>query len=105
MPGAPPASLHAGGRGFALIGIDVAALRAARRRFAYGCMGWSERRPHLAGALGAVLVERCLALGWLVRQKHSRALTLTEAGAAGPRAWLASGQRDLHVFQIRHECF
>ncbi len=62
----------------------------ARRRFAYGCMDWSERRPHLAGALGAALAERCLALGWLARQKHSRALTLTDAGVAGLRAWLVS---------------
>ncbi|MHA6848388.1 hypothetical protein [Ralstonia syzygii] len=80
----------AGERAFAVIGIDVTALRGARRRFAYGCMDWSERRPHLAGALGAALAERCLALGWLARQKHSRALTLTDAGVAGLRAWLVS---------------
>ncbi|AXV79472.1 MULTISPECIES: ArsR/SmtB family transcription factor [Ralstonia solanacearum species complex] len=80
----------AGERAFAMIGIDVTALRGARRRFAYGCMDWSERRPHLAGALGAALAERCLALGWLARQKHSRALTLTDAGMARLRAWLVS---------------
>jgi hypothetical protein len=52
-------------------------------------MDWSERRPHLAGALGAAVAERCLALGWLQRQKHSRALSLTEAGQADLQAWLA----------------
>ncbi len=79
----------AGEAAFAAIGVDVPALRSGRRRFAYGCMDWSERRPHLAGALGAAVAERCLALGWLQRQKHSRALSLTEAGQADLQAWLA----------------
>ena len=79
-----------GARAFAAIGIDVTALRAGRRRFAYGCMDWSERRPHLAGALGAAVAERCIALGWLARQKHSRALAVTEAGQRELHAWLAT---------------
>ncbi len=78
-----------GERAFAAIGIDVGALRNGRRRFAYGCMDWSERRPHLAGALGAAVAERCIALGWLARQKHSRALVVTEAGQGDLRVWLA----------------
>lgn len=80
-----PAGEHA----FATLGIDVPALRGGRRRFAYGCMDWSERRPHLAGALGAAMAERCIALGWLARQKHSRALSVTVSGEAGLRDWLA----------------
>lgn len=80
----------AGERAFAALGIDVVGLRAGRRRFAYGCMDWSERRPHLAGALGAAVAERCIALGWLARQKHSRALAVTEAGQRELRAWLAT---------------
>ncbi len=78
-----------GERAFAAIGIDVSTLRNGRRRFAYGCMDWSERRPHLAGALGAAVAERCIALGWLARQKHSRALVVTESGQGDLRAWLA----------------
>lgn len=81
-----------GARAFAVIGVDVDALQKSsrgRRRFAYGCMDWSERRPHLAGALGAAVAERCIALGWLARQKHSRALAVTEAGHGALRAWLA----------------
>ena len=81
-----------GERAFAAIGIDVNALQKGsrgRRRFAYGCMDWSERRPHLAGALGAAVAERCIALGWLARQKHSRALVVTEVGQGNLRAWLA----------------
>ncbi|MDQ0347063.1 ArsR/SmtB family transcription factor [Ancylobacter vacuolatus] len=47
------------------------------------CLDWSERRPHLSGRLGAGLLERLLALGWLARVPGSRALTLTRAGEAG----------------------
>lgn len=79
-----------GERAFAAIGLDVSALRNGRRRFAYGCMDWSERRPHLAGALGAAVAERCIALGWLARQKHSRALAVTEVGQRELPAWLAT---------------
>jgi len=79
-----------GERALAAVGVDVPALRSGRRRFAYGCMDWSERRPHLAGALGAAVAQRCIALGWLARQKHSRALTLTQAGQQALPAWLAS---------------
>ena len=77
-----------GERAFTAIGVDVTALRSGRRRFAYGCMDWSERRPHLAGALGAAVAERCIALGWLARQKHSRALQMTELGQRELHAWL-----------------
>ncbi|MDF6893579.1 transcriptional regulator, partial [Escherichia coli] len=77
-----------GEQALAAIGVDVGALRNGRRRFAYGCMDWSERRPHLAGALGAAVAERCIALGWLARQKHSRALNMTEVGQRELHAWL-----------------
>src|SRR5438094_2861909 len=46
-----------GVKGFESLGIDVQETRAARRRFAYECLDWSERQPHLAGALGAALLE------------------------------------------------
>ncbi|WP_413706238.1 ArsR/SmtB family transcription factor [Ralstonia sp. Ralssp110] len=77
-----------GEQALAAIGVDVNTLRHGRRRFAYGCMDWSERRPHLAGALGAAVAERCIALGWLARQKHLRALSVTEAGQRELHAWL-----------------
>ena len=61
-------------------GIEVAPLKAGRRPLARGCLDWTERRPHLAGALGAALLGRWLALGWLVRVQRSRALRLTLMG-------------------------
>lgn len=65
---------------FAGLDLDVAAARAARRRFACGCLDWSERRPHLAGALGAALLASALRLGWVARDLDSRALGVTRRG-------------------------
>lgn len=65
---------------FADFGIDVVSLRKRRRRFAYPCLDWSERRDHLGGALGAALAARMLELGWIDRQKHSRVVSVSELG-------------------------
>ncbi|MBV8093813.1 MAG: helix-turn-helix transcriptional regulator [Acetobacteraceae bacterium] len=54
-----------------------------RRPLARACLDWTERRPHLAGALGCVLLRRFLGLGWLRRTAHSRALALTAEGRQG----------------------
>jgi DNA-binding transcriptional ArsR family regulator len=56
---------------------------AGQRVFCRPCLDWSERRPHIAGRLGAALATRCLQLGWIERQKDSRAVTITPAGARG----------------------
>lgn len=63
-----------------LLGVDVDSARGARRAFARACLDWSERRPHLAGALGAALAERLFALGWLARRRASRSVRLTATG-------------------------
>lgn len=47
------------------------------------CLDWSERRPHLAGRVGASLYARCLDMGWVVRRKDSRAVMITDTGQAG----------------------
>ena len=69
-----------GGAALAELGLDVDAARAARRRFACGCMDWSERRPHLAGALGAALLELSLRRRWIECDLDSRALNVTRKG-------------------------
>lgn len=70
---------------FAELGIDVAALARQRRGFARPCLDWSERRPHLAGALGAALARQCFALGWIERSRESRAVAITAPGRAALR--------------------
>jgi DNA-binding transcriptional ArsR family regulator len=62
------------------LGIDVAAKRVLRRRFAYACLDWSERRPHIGGALGAALFDVALARRWVRRETDGRALVVTEVG-------------------------
>ncbi|WP_349741797.1 ArsR/SmtB family transcription factor [Roseateles cavernae] len=73
---------EAGAAALADLGVDVAAARSARRRrLACACMDWSERRPHLGGALGAVWLQALLAQGWLRPELDSRALRPTRRGA------------------------
>jgi DNA-binding transcriptional ArsR family regulator len=56
-----------------------------RRVFCRPCLDWSERRPHLAGRVGAALACRCFELGWITRQRDTRAVAITAAGQAGFR--------------------
>lgn len=69
-----------GARWFAAIGVDLGPLHGRRRPFALRCLDWTERRPHLAGALGAALLGHLIARGWLARQPGERTLTLTPDG-------------------------
>jgi hypothetical protein len=69
-----------GTKAFEALGIDVEATRALRRRFACACLDWSERRPHLAGALGAAVLKLALTRKWVVQDLDSRALGVTSVG-------------------------
>jgi DNA-binding transcriptional ArsR family regulator len=62
------------------LGVDIEAIRSLRRRFAYACLDWSERRPHVGGALGAALLKLALRRGWVVQDLDSRILTVTPVG-------------------------
>ncbi|MGI4717901.1 MAG: hypothetical protein ACRYGO_16245 [Janthinobacterium lividum] len=62
---------------------------AGRRPFCRTCLDWSERRHHLAGTLGALLLERFEGLGWARRVPDSRVFAFSAAGEAALRAWLA----------------
>lgn len=66
---------------FTDFGLDVTALQRQKRPLTRPCLDWSERRPHLGGALGAALLTHLLGLGWLARAE-GRSLRLTVAGAA-----------------------
>jgi DNA-binding transcriptional ArsR family regulator len=62
------------------LGVDVERARHSRRIFCRPCIDWSERRPHLAGALGAALAQRLLALRWIARVRDGRTLVITPTG-------------------------
>jgi DNA-binding transcriptional ArsR family regulator len=80
-------ALTARGRQFCKdFGIALDKLERERRTLCRACLDWSVRRPHLAGALGAALLDRCLELGWARRAKGSRIVNFSAAGEAALRA-------------------
>lgn len=76
---------------FEALGIDVDGARGLRRRFAFACVDWSERRPHLGGALGAALLGVALKRRWVSRDLDSRVLSVTSTGRREMRARLGLG--------------
>lgn len=69
-----------GAKALEALGVDLQATRALRRRFACACLDWSERRPHVGGALGAALLKVALKRKWVVQDLDSRALGITNFG-------------------------
>lgn len=79
----PSAASH-----FAAIGIDVDA--KPRRPVCRACLDWSVRRSHLAGTLGAAILDKILAEKWARREKDSRAVIFSPPGKqAFERVFLA----------------
>lgn len=82
--------LHPAGREYVLttrgtdffndFGIDLIAAQQNRRMFARPCLDWSERKNHLAGALGAAMLHTMLAKNWVRKVEHTRALMITAIG-------------------------
>jgi len=62
------------------LGIDVESLRSPRRPLCKSCLDWSERRSHLAGALGKALLTTFIDKGWARRVTDSRVITFTPEG-------------------------
>jgi DNA-binding transcriptional ArsR family regulator len=73
------------------------ALLPRRRFFCRPCLDWSERRPHLAGAVGAALAERCFARGWIDRIRDSRAVRITPPGEIALRELFRIDARHLRL--------
>ncbi|WP_282203592.1 winged helix-turn-helix domain-containing protein [Kitasatospora fiedleri] len=75
----------AGADWLAATGITV---RPGRRPAVRPCLDFTERRPHLAGAVGAALCRHAVDAGWVLRRPDSRALRVTEGGRAALRGLL-----------------
>ena len=73
----------AGARFFAAFRIELPTLRSTRRHSCRLCLDWTERRPHIAGALGAALTKRYFDLGWMERMRRSHAVIVTRLGRRG----------------------
>jgi DNA-binding transcriptional ArsR family regulator len=78
-------TLH-GERALKSLGIDLEAMTSTRRKIAYACLDWSERKPHLAGALGAAILKMALTRKWVIPDLDSRALSITQWGRREMRA-------------------
>jgi hypothetical protein len=75
----------AGIRVFTKFGIELPTLRSARRHACRLCLDWTERRPHIAGAIGAAMTKRYFDLGWMERMKRSHAVIVSPLGRRGFR--------------------
>jgi len=76
---------RAGIRFFTEFGIELPKLRSTRRYLCRLCLDWTERRPHIAGAVGASITRRYFDLGWMERMKRSHAVSVTPLGRRGFR--------------------
>ena len=65
---------------FDRLDISITELKRDQRVLARPCLDWSEKRPHLAGAVGAALADRLFDLKWLQRARHSRIVSITPVG-------------------------
>jgi DNA-binding transcriptional ArsR family regulator len=74
---------RAGTRFLTEFGIELPALRSTRRHSCRLCLDWTERRPHIAGAVGAAITKRYFDLGWLERMNGSHAVVVTPLGRRG----------------------
>jgi DNA-binding transcriptional ArsR family regulator len=76
--------------GFAFLsrlGVALGDRKRTGRVFCRPCLDWSERRPHIAGSVGARLCERYFELGWIRRVQSGRALDITARGRGGFTDW------------------
>ncbi|MEE4565095.1 winged helix-turn-helix domain-containing protein [Paenibacillus polymyxa] len=68
---------------FADFQINLKNTRQKRRSFSHKCLDWSERRHHLAGALGSALLDRLFELHWVEHLPTTRAIRITAEGKRG----------------------
>ena len=73
----------AGTRFLRKFGIELPTPPSTRRHVSRLCLDWTERRPHIAGAVGAAITRRCFDLGWMERMKRSHAVIVTPVGRQG----------------------
>jgi len=77
---------RAGARFFTEFGIELPTPRSRRRGTSRLCLDWTERRPHIAGSVGAELTTRYFELGWMERMTRSHAVVVTPLGQRRLRA-------------------
>ena len=71
------------------IGVRPSDITKSRRPQCKTCLDWSMRRHHLAGQVGALILDRVLELGWAKRQSGSRVIEFSPSGEKSFRDWLS----------------
>jgi DNA-binding transcriptional ArsR family regulator len=79
----------------------IAVESLTRRPLAKACLDWSERRHHIAGALGVALTMRALELGWIARVCESRAVRVTDRGRQALSSELGIDPQSLSLSTLR----
>jgi len=70
------------GKTFNALGVDLPQATPSRRKYIYACLDWTEKKPHLAGSVGAALCHAMMEQKWVVRNEEKRVLRVTDAGRA-----------------------
>jgi len=65
---------------FKAFGVDLSNVTTANRKYAYACLDWTEKKPHLAGALGAAVYHAMSEQKWITSHEEKRVITITESG-------------------------
>jgi DNA-binding transcriptional ArsR family regulator len=65
---------------FNALGVRLTEITHARRKYAYACLDWTEKKPHLAGAVGAALCHTMMERKWVARNEEKRVLRITDLG-------------------------
>lgn len=84
----------AGQRWLRDLDVDIDALERQRRPLIRSCLDWTERRPHLAGAVGAVLCTHLIDNDW-VERGVGRSVQVTDTGSRTLRRLLGLTPADL----------
>lgn len=69
-----------GAEWFAVLDISIDDLEQKKRKFAYPCLDWSERRHHIAGSVGAAILSMLMRKKWIMKKKYSREIIFTQTG-------------------------
>jgi len=65
---------------FNAFGVNLSNVASSHRKYAYACLDWTEKKPHLAGALGAAIYHAMTEQKWIARHEERRVVTITNSG-------------------------
>ncbi|MDB5134449.1 MAG: winged helix-turn-helix transcriptional regulator [Mucilaginibacter sp.] len=65
---------------FKALGVDLSKIADNKRKYAYACLDWTEKMPHLAGTLGAAVCYAMMEQKWIARNEEKRVVIITDAG-------------------------